>query len=368
MRKAIVVVAGVMGAAVVVAAVFVVLAFAGLYTISPGVSGGHPRRLPCSDRPAPHLRRRPHRPRLPTRRRLTRPLTRVRPAPACRPGVRAYRVPIPWRMPRRACRRRRGRHRTRAVRNFPRLRRPLLATRLPQAPRLLDQLARKVSNTVSLPCVRVAERGVSGSTPAHRLYRPTVSGCPMGISGPDAEGPPPFSGGASAMYRFGNRYPVSVGTPRTAAAGAAADGAAADDAAAGPGGPDGPGGVTGAAAQRSSSLVSLGLPGPSSSPPAPRNLDPVWQFECTSPLASGSGLGVAPATEIQPAEAVNAAAATRVTNVFFIRSPSRIGLFVLLTQRTVRKPPSVTGREEGTRPLLGVAERTPRHGGVDSAE
>ena len=34
-------------------------------------------------------------------------------------------------------------------------------------------------------------------------------------------------------------------------------------------------GVTGAAAHAASSLVSFGLPGPASSPPAPRNLDPV---------------------------------------------------------------------------------------------
>jgi hypothetical protein len=41
MRKAFVVGAGVMGAAVVVAAVFAVLVFAGLFTVSPGVGGGH---------------------------------------------------------------------------------------------------------------------------------------------------------------------------------------------------------------------------------------------------------------------------------------------------------------------------------------
>jgi hypothetical protein len=41
MRKALVVGASVMGAAVVVAAVFAVLVFAGLFTVSPGVGGGH---------------------------------------------------------------------------------------------------------------------------------------------------------------------------------------------------------------------------------------------------------------------------------------------------------------------------------------
>jgi hypothetical protein len=41
MRKAFVVAAGVMGAAVVVAAVFAILVFAGLFTVSPGVGGGH---------------------------------------------------------------------------------------------------------------------------------------------------------------------------------------------------------------------------------------------------------------------------------------------------------------------------------------
>jgi len=46
MRKAFVVGAGVMGAAVVVAAVFAVLVFAGLFTVSPGVGGGHRTETP----------------------------------------------------------------------------------------------------------------------------------------------------------------------------------------------------------------------------------------------------------------------------------------------------------------------------------
>ena len=59
MRKAFVVGAGVMAAAVVIAAVFAVLVFAGLFTLSPGVGGGHRRETlvqqPAStpDPPAP---------------------------------------------------------------------------------------------------------------------------------------------------------------------------------------------------------------------------------------------------------------------------------------------------------------------------
>ena len=58
-RKAFVVGAGVIGAAVVVAAAFAVLVFAGLFTVSPGVGGGHRTETlvqqPAStpDRPAP---------------------------------------------------------------------------------------------------------------------------------------------------------------------------------------------------------------------------------------------------------------------------------------------------------------------------
>src|SRR5262249_16597750 len=116
-------------------------------------------------------------------------------------------------------------------------------------------------------------------------------------------------------------YPVTRGTAWTAAAGAAAPGRAALGRAAlgappgAPGAPGCPGGVTGAAAHPLS-LVSFGLPGPASSPPAPRPWDPVWQFECTSPLASGSGDGVADATETQPTGTANAAAATRLTIAF----------------------------------------------------
>jgi hypothetical protein len=104
------------------------------------------------------------------------------------------------------------------------------------------------------------------------------------------------------------RYPVTLG--------AAVTGTGADGAAAGPGGA---GGVTGAATQGPSPWpCSLSR----SSPPAPRPFDPVWQFECRSPLASGSGPGAAPATE--PADAANAATATRLTTAFFIRSPHQI--------------------------------------------
>src|SRR5262249_52418365 len=116
----------------------------------------------------------------------------------------------------------------------------------------------------------------------------------------------------------------------TAAAGAAAPGRAALGAAPGraalgatPGAPGTtgcPGGVTGAAAHPLS-LVSFGLPGPASSPPAPRPWDPVWQFECTSPLASGSGDGVADATDTQPTGTANAAAATRLTIAFLTCFP-----------------------------------------------
>jgi hypothetical protein len=121
------------------------------------------------------------------------------------------------------------------------------------------------------------------------------------------EGPPPFGGGPSAMTRL-ERYPVTLG--------AAVTGTGADGAAAGPGGA---GGVTGAATQGPSPWpCSLSR----SSPPAPRPFDPVWQFDCRSPLASGSGPGAAPATE--PADAANAATATRLTTAFFIRSPHQI--------------------------------------------
>jgi hypothetical protein len=91
----------------------------------------------------------------------------------------------------------------------------------------------------------------------------------------------------------------------------------------------GPGGVTGAAAQPLS-LVSFGLPGPPSSPPAPRILDPVWQFECKSPLASGSGEGVAEAAVTQPTGIANEAAATTLTSIFFMSLPNSLASFATL--------------------------------------
>jgi hypothetical protein len=81
-------------------------------------------------------------------------------------------------------------------------------------------------------------------------------------------------------------YPVNLAAAVTGTA--AAHGAAAGPG--GPGGPGGAGGVTGAATQSSLSLVSFGLAGPLSSPPAPRPLDPVWQFECRSDLKDGHPL------------------------------------------------------------------------------
>jgi hypothetical protein len=47
-------------------------------------------------------------------------------------------------------------------------------------------------------------------------------------------------------------------------------------------------------------------------------LDPVWQFECTSPFASGSGAGLAEAAVTQPTGIANDPAATKLTSNFFI--------------------------------------------------
>src|SRR5215210_7487032 len=139
-----------------------------------------------------------------------------------------------------------------------------------------------------------------------------------------------------AWWLVRQSYPVVRGAPWTGAAAAAgvtagaltgagaAPGRAALGAAPGgttlgaPGTTGCSGGVTGASAHAASSLVSFGLPGPASSPPAPRNLDPVWQFECTSPLASGSGDGVAEAAVTQPIGAASVAANTRLTSAFLI--------------------------------------------------
>jgi hypothetical protein len=163
------------------------------------------------------------------------------------------------------------------------------------------------------------------------------------VRGAKQKAPASTAGALPEMDRWCG-YPVNLGAAVTAAAAVGVTvGAAAVV--------GGAAGVTGAAGQSSLSLVSLGLPGPLSSPPAPRPFDPVWQFECTSPLASGSGLGVAAATDAPPAEAANAATATRLTNAFFIGSPlshSRIGLVVLLAEVTAQEGSSVTGREAGT--------------------
>src|SRR5215210_3064316 len=150
-----------------------------------------------------------------------------------------------------------------------------------------------------------------------------------------------------AWWLVRQSYPVVRGAPWTGAAAAAgvtagaltgagaAPGRAALGAAPGgttlgaPGTTGCSGGVTGASAHAASSLVSFGLPGPASSPPAPRNLDPVWQFECTSPLASGSGDGVAEAAVIQPIGAASVAANKRLTSAFLIGGLHPFGVIAI---------------------------------------
>src|SRR5215210_4028296 len=133
----------------------------------------------------------------------------------------------------------------------------------------------------------------------------------------------PWTGAAAAAGATAGALTGAGAAPGRAALGAApgraALGAAPGGATLGAPGTTGcSGGVTGASAHAASSLVSFGLPGPASSPPAPRNLDPVWQFECTSPLASGSGDGVAEAAVIQPIGAASVAANKRLTSAFLI--------------------------------------------------
>src|SRR5262249_17763223 len=154
---------------------------------------------------------------------------------------------------------------------------------------------------------------------------------PPHVSTPEADR---LRGTPSGSRRVG-RYPVvrgtawsgtattATGTPRAAACAAAPRAGALTGFAPGPGvGPDGgPGGVNGVAAQPASP-VSFGFPGPPSSPPAPRPFDPVWQLECRSPLASGSGVGVAEAALTHPTGIANEAAATTLTSIFFITLPN----------------------------------------------
>jgi hypothetical protein len=82
---------------------------------------------------------------------------RFRPAPPLRPGVHRSFLPIESlsRAPRPARKFQYGRHRTRSVRrNRPRLHHPLRATRMSPPPRLLQLLAQRVANKVSLRCAR----------------------------------------------------------------------------------------------------------------------------------------------------------------------------------------------------------------------
>ena len=91
--KVLVLGAGLMGAAVVAAAAFTVLVFAGLFTVSSGVVGGHHpvtlvQQPPLPPHPLPRPLMRRIRPGPATRQ------GRSRPAPPLRPGVRPCRLPI----------------------------------------------------------------------------------------------------------------------------------------------------------------------------------------------------------------------------------------------------------------------------------